>query len=600
MAQQSANSLKPVRVPLVGTFQNRSGSFDKDQRFINCFPETRANDATETKRIYLYQRPGLVSYSSVTAGEGRGVMYWNSKVYSVVGNKLYSNTTAIQTLTTSTGQCSFEVGTTPDDDVLVLADGTFVYVISKTDVVTQVPLTLSAWVASTAYVVGNRIIPTVANGFYYECITAGTTSTGEPTWPTDIGSTVTNGTSEWMCAGISGAASYWIPNHIYSFGARIVQTVGGNDYLFECTTYGISGASQPNWAAVEGQYTTDNTVIWVCIGVNRDDAPPKYHQPSLAFLDGYLFLVLKKADGSGTADIYNSDVDNPYSWNPTNYITAEQFPDNVSALTRQNNMLVAFGENTTEFFYDGGNATGSPLSRNASYTLQAGIAAPNAIYSQERFCLFIGQSQSGGRAVWMLDGFAPKKVSDEYMERILDAEGTSIVNATGYGVRSNGHLFYVINLTNYTFVYDLEERLWHAWTGVNCVAATDNLTGKAILQHKTNGKLYYLDPTVGTDDGTAISTEIYTAKFDFGTMNLKSMQSMHFVSDMVGTDKTLQYRWSDDDYNTWTDWKTLNFYPRSYVSALGSFRRRAFHFKFNGGVPARFEAVEFDIRLWKA
>ena len=53
---------------------------------------------------------------------------------------------------------------------------------------------------------------------------------------------------------------------------------------------------------------------------------------------------------------------------------------------------------------------------------------------------------AGGRAVWMLDGFVPKKVSDEYIERILDAEGDALVDATGFGLRTNGHFFYVINL----------------------------------------------------------------------------------------------------------------------------------------------------------
>jgi hypothetical protein len=233
--------------------------------------------------------------------------------------------------------------------------------------------------------------------------------------------------------------------------------------------------------------------------------------------------------------------------------------------------------------------------------LQAGIAAPNAIYTNEKFCAFVSQSNSGGRAVWLLDGFKPIKVSDEFVERILDAEGTAIANATGYGLRTNGHLFYIINLTNTSLVYDLEERMWHEWQGINCVAMTDgDGTGKAILQHKTNGKTYYLDPTIGTDDSVAITMQVYTTKYDMETMNKKSMQSLNIVSDIVGSNKTVDIRWSDDDYTTWSDWKTLSFSPRAFFCALGSFRRRAFHIKYTGGIPARFEALEFDVRQWKA
>lgn len=605
--QQTTNALKSFRVPLVGTMQNRDGTQSKDQRFINCFPESKKNDITEAKRIYLYQRPGLVPMSTVAANQiGRGVHYWNGKTYSVFGDKIYSNTTAIQTITTTTGMCAIEVGTTDTTEVLVVADGVYVYVITKADVVTAVPLTLSAWASSTAYSVGSRVIPTTPNGFYYEVV--GTTGTApytsgatEPVWPDYLGETIVDNELTWVAKGTASGAGTWTAVHAYSIGQRIKVSAGATNYLFEVMTAGTSGATAPAWSFVAGNTTLDGTAEWICTGEDRADAPPKYHMPSIVYLDGYLFLVLKKTDGSGSADIFNSDLDNPYSWNPTNYITAEQFPDNLSALSRQNNMIVAFGEYSTEFFYDNGNATGSPLARNNSYTLQAGICSPNAIYSNEKFCLFVGQSNSGGRAVWLLDGFMPKKISDEFVERIIDAEGTALVNATGYGLRTNGHLFYIINLTSTTLVYDLEERMWHEWQGVNCVAMTDgDQTAKAIMQHATNGKLYYLDPTVGTDDSTAITMQVYTTKYDMETMNLKSMQSLNIVSDIVGSSKTVDIRWSDDDYNTWSSWKTLSFSPRAYFCSLGSFRRRAFNIKYTGGIPARFEALEFDVRQWKA
>lgn len=41
----------------------------------------------------------------------------------------------------------------------------------------------TVWTASTAYVVGDKIIPTVSNGRLYICIIAGTADTVEPEWP---------------------------------------------------------------------------------------------------------------------------------------------------------------------------------------------------------------------------------------------------------------------------------------------------------------------------------------------------------------------------------------------------------------------------------
>ena len=606
MATAQPNALKTQRVPLVGTFLNRNGQADTDQRFINCFPESVKAPINDQKKIFLYQRGGLNPIATVSAGaEGRCIHFWNNAYYTVFGNKIYKTTTAgvsteLTTITTSTGQCAIEVGTVPEGNVLVIADGVFVYVITPADVVTSVPLTLSNWTASHAYVAGDRVKPTTGNGFYYQAVNSGTSSGTQPTWPIYLGNTVTDGTVTWEAKGYTNSASSWQANYTYSLGQQVSVTVGGVPYLFGVSVAGKSGASAPTWSITLGQSTTDNTVTWTCLGEFRDDAPPKYHEPSIAFLDGAMYLILKKTDGSMSADIYNCDVDNPYSWNPINYIVAEQFPDNLAALARQNNMLVAFGTESVEFFYDAGNVAGTPLARNTSYTLQVGIAAPNAILQNEKFCLFVGQSRSGGRAAWMLDGFVPKKISDEYIERILDAEGSAILHATGFGLRTNGHFFYVLNLTNKTLVYDLEERMWHEWSGISVVNSTDDGTGKPVLQGGASGKLYYMDPTLGTDDGVNISMEVFTSKLDFDTMNIKAMQSLNVVSDQVGTSTTMQIRWSDDDYRTWSDWRTLNFNPRAYFSGLGSFRRRAFNLKYAGGLPARFEALEFDLRLWKA
>lgn len=41
----------------------------------------------------------------------------------------------------------------------------------------------SYWTASTAYSVGDRIVPSVANGRVYECKCAGTSGVTEPDWP---------------------------------------------------------------------------------------------------------------------------------------------------------------------------------------------------------------------------------------------------------------------------------------------------------------------------------------------------------------------------------------------------------------------------------
>ena len=57
----------------------------------------------------------------------------------------------------------------------------------------------SAWAATTTYSVGNirRAILLQDSGLVFKCTTAGTSGGSEPNWPTDINSTVTDGTVVW-------------------------------------------------------------------------------------------------------------------------------------------------------------------------------------------------------------------------------------------------------------------------------------------------------------------------------------------------------------------------------------------------------------------
>jgi len=56
----------------------------------------------------------------------------------------------------------------------------------------------SDWAASTAYSLGDIVIPTTENGHYYECTTAGTSNGTEPvTWDTTPGGTTSDNTVTW-------------------------------------------------------------------------------------------------------------------------------------------------------------------------------------------------------------------------------------------------------------------------------------------------------------------------------------------------------------------------------------------------------------------
>lgn len=523
------NTSQPERIQLAGTLMYRNASRNTDQRLINCFQETVKDEVTDKKVVRVVKRPGTSQSTQVKSGgaTARGFAYWNGKYYSVLAGVLYENGTAKQTLNTTTGPCGFEEFDNGGVAYLFLADGTDAWVVDSSGSVSQVNQTYSTWAAATNYAVGNRRVPTVANGYYYTVTAdAGSSGGAEPTWPISIGTTVVDSGITWTCSGEYG-----------SF--------------------------------------------------------PTPHVPTPKFVDGYMCLPL-----AGSLDMYNSDTDNIYGWGP-NFVSAEMWPDNIIGLARQNNQILAFGTVSSEFFYDAANASGSPFARNEGTVLQLGCAAPYAVYENERFCIFVGQSDSGGRAVWLLEGFQPKKISNESVERVLDAEGSSITTSKGYGLRTKGHLFFVINLTSCTLVYDVEEKVWHEWS-INSADAhavfpynyqADIGTGKSALLHNTDGYVYLLDQAVFRDNVTSIITDIYSSKYDGSTMNRKFMHNLTVVGDQGST---ITIRWSDDDYSTWNSYKTLDT-VRPWFPRCGSFRRRAFNIRHTANEDFRTEALEFEV-----
>jgi len=108
-----------------------------------------------------------------------------------------------------------------------------------------------AWTATTAISLNTYIKPTNANanGHFYICTTAGTTSGSEPTWPTTYNGTVTDGTVVWtevgQSVGIRIGASQQFSVHnsrIEDMIACVVHTSNCNTYLSSCRLVGENAA----------------------------------------------------------------------------------------------------------------------------------------------------------------------------------------------------------------------------------------------------------------------------------------------------------------------------------------------------------------------
>ena len=410
---------------------------------------------------------------------------------------------------------------------------------------------------------------------------------------------------------------------IYAFNNGVWSVVGNKLYQdgnLKQTLSTSTGAV--GWVEYSGSATYPINLVlfdgisgWVIDLANTvtqitDPDFPSPHQVHGAYMDGYLFLVKQ-----GTADIYNSVLDNPMSWQAGDFITAETIPDPVQALVRQNNYIIAIGTGSIEYFYNAANSPGTPLARNPSAAHTIGSPAPDSVVMAEGQVIFVGFTWAGGRTIILMDGFKPVEIATEQIKMSLDEEGTFISQAKAFYVRRKGHRFYVLNIvnTNRTWVFDFEEREWHEWadyTGANrfpCDWGSTNspssTTGSSFAQDRTSGIVFTLSQSTALDASGPSTTHPITMiatseKYNFGTMDRKFANRFSLVCDALPVDTPITLQWSDDDYKTWSTARDITINDTfSALTQLGSFRRRAFRLTYAQQYPFRMEYAELDFNM---
>ena len=222
----------------------------------------------------------------------------------------------------------------------------------------------------------------------------------------------------WQTAKLSNTYSTWASATNYSLGDRRIPTVSNGYYYEVSADAGSSGATEPTWPTTLGDTVVDSGITWICRG--RYAGFPTTTSSSVQILDGYIFVCVG-------GDIYNSDLDLPDSWPTSNFISTETNPDNLVALAKYKNYIVAFGTNTIEFFYDAANTNGSPLARQEGIQHNIGCIGQGAVTQLEDRIFWIAQSGSTYYSIWELDNFKVKKVSSSEFDNLLT---NNLINTT--------------------------------------------------------------------------------------------------------------------------------------------------------------------------
>ena len=528
------------RVNFVINPMQRSGSLlTKDAKLVNMLVEVVQTPDNVNQKVFVKSRPGLAQAYTTVAGEGRGCYYWVVSgvgyVISVVGTKVYSNGTLLQTIVTSTGPVGFtEHVSSLGVNKLVMLDGTNGYVFTSPTVAgTKIDDTAeAAWTTVTAISLATRRRPTVANGYIYTATVAGTTGVPEPTWPTTVGNTVVDGTVTWTC-GVCALPTPHIPMPIFLDGYLFVAKANTQDIY---------------------NSDIDNPALWTAGNyISAEMYPDKI--VALSKNNNYLYAV-----GSNSVEYFYDAGTATGSPLARHESAVQQFGTVAPATVVQTEKeVILLGETGngghTVWTIDGFKETeiGTPAIR--SVLRQEGAALANAAAHCTRV---------SGQKLY-----------------VVNLTSTTIV----YSFDTKMWSYWFSGATsNTSFV--------GKW-------GTDGPNGMAYIQHATDGDIYKISEDYHTDDGVAFQCQIVTPKYDFDTFNMKFASRFSLIGDIPttsGTGNILQISWTDDDYQTWVTDRDLSFdYDFPCIAQLGRFRRRAFRVSYSQPYLLRLEAFEIDI-----
>lgn len=289
-----------------------------------------------------------------------------------------------------------------------------------------------------------------------------------------------------------------------------------------------------------------------------------FYPSQVKFVDGYFIFLEKNSGRHYFSELYSTTVD------LLDYFTAEGSPDNGVALKVLNRELWCFGVNTTEVFYNTGDAD-RPFQPLQGAFIEVGTLAPASVVKVDGILLWVSKSEFGEGMVVINNGYSWQRVSTHAIEQLLNTS-PSIEDSIAYGYQKEGHSFYCLNVPGLdtTLVYDLATRMWHERAVLNAGVLTQepfnrfvSFRSAGIRFRPGSATLFSTENDIPTVDGESVP-RIRSAPSLRKEMRL--LQHNSFQLDiqtgvgLAGSDPSspavapvAELRWSNDSGQTWTD-----------------------------------------------
>lgn len=269
---------------------------------------------------------------------------------------------------------------------------------------------------------------------------------------------------------------YVRPTHIAVVSGSIVINDLGSGYVYYSIPYPLSQKQRNVFDIVDGQVQYEEDEITV---KTRPVDSGEY-----CFLDNY---------------------------GVQKYFNAESSSDKVTAVYSVGALLTLYGPSSIEF-WQRGDSESSQTWQRTSYTInkEQGLEAKYSLASvnQTQFC--IGTGKANAKCILMIEGTKVSKISEEWLDRILNENEISNTRAWTYS--KNNHSFYLFTIGNETYCYDIMTGEWHIRSSRNFYTSKNKpymplyaawFNNKIITGCCENGNLYILDDNYYREDFNA-------------------------------------------------------------------------------------------------
>lgn len=326
-------------------------------------------------------------------------------------------------------------------------------------------------------------------------------------------------------------------------------------------------------------------------------------QFGIAYLDGVYYAM------TASGELIGSAINDPTTWPALDFVGGDpEFGSGVT-VARHLNYILAFYTAGLQVYWDANaapNGSGIALNPVLSASFRTGAFNAACVTEINDVTYFLASTPLYGRSVQMLNGLTLQKISDPFVERILNNVNLNFISLHiwSFGIQIAGHSFYVLNLStiNVTLVYDITFGVWNTWSSV--VGGTEQyFVGRGYLQAEgangnfgdftqdvTTGRVLSISPLLYTDAGGSINVTCVTPNYDWNTLNYKRFSYMQQMADTIADSINISY--TDDDYQTFSTPRAMSLqYPRKQLRNCGASRRRAWMMQYSGNFPLRLNSV---------